>query len=210
MVKRCGRLRSGAEGSCFQQSFVAHLIEKGRRASSINYLQHEEQLRHAYTSQWRPARPADLITAVIVDHAIQISTHDAELERVCMKSKLRTLIPILNRMFREFDFTRSGHISLADLDLSKIDIALPTEVISVLKSHKLEDFFNLLDADSSGHITQSEWVDGMCCLVLDEVPIENVQMLQMLCKQSADLDALKRALLRGELPAEALDASPRT
>ncbi|CAK0791730.1 unnamed protein product [Prorocentrum cordatum] len=74
-------------------------------------------------------------------------------------------------------------------------MSLPAEVLHALKSYKLEDFFKLLDADGSGMIIQAEWVDGMCCLVLEEMPIENLQVLHMLYRQANDLEELKSALL---------------
>lgn len=131
---------------------------------------------------------------MIVDHAIKVSTHDAELERVCMRNRLRALIPVLKRMFEDFDVSRTGEICLADFDRART-MSLPPEITKVLKSHKLEEFFHLLDADASGYINQREWVDGMCCLILNEVPIENLQMLHLLYRQASDMDALKAALL---------------
>jgi len=145
-----------------------------------------------------PISLMNLITAVIVDHAIKASAHDAELERCRLRGRLKELIPLLNRIFIEFDISHDGQLDLMELDLSRVSEALPSEVLDVLKSHKLRDFFNLLDADASGQIDQEEWVDGMCCLVLNEVPIENLQMLHLLSRQARDLEVLTRALLPGD------------
>lgn len=145
-----------------------------------------------------PITIMNLITAVIVNHAIKVSCNDAELERVQLRGKLQGLIPLLTGMFRQFDSKGNGCISFADLDLVRLGAPqkyLPPEVLRALKSYKLEDFFKLLDADGSGRITQTEWVDGMCCLVLDEMPIENLQVLHMLYRQANDLEDLKSVLL---------------
>jgi hypothetical protein len=144
-----------------------------------------------------PISLMNLITAVIVDHAIQCSAHDAELERCRMKCELTHLIPVLNSMFIELDNANLGEINLSEIDPTTMSVPLPPEVLRVLKSHKLQDFLDLLDADGNGKIRQSEWVDGMCCLVLNEVPIENLQMLHLLNRQADDLKALKAALLPG-------------
>jgi len=145
-----------------------------------------------------PIALMNLITAVIVNHVIKVSSRDTELERVQLRGRLEALIPILNSLFRQFDSEGQGYIRWADLDSARMgapQTPLPAEVLHALKSYKLEDFFKLLDADGSGMITQAEWVDGMCCLVLEEMPIENLQVLHMLYRQANDLEELKSALL---------------
>ncbi|CAK0880561.1 unnamed protein product [Prorocentrum cordatum] len=136
------------------------------------------------------------ITAVIVNHAIKVSCQDAELERIQIRGRLEALVPILNNLFKHLDSEGQGYIRFADLDLARMGILpMPPEVLRALKSYKLEDFFRLLDADGTGRITQAEWVDGMCCLVLDEMPIENLQMLHVLYRQAKDLKDIKSVLL---------------
>lgn len=142
-----------------------------------------------------PISLMNLITAVIVDHAIRVSAHDGELERCRLRGRLKELVPMLNRIFVDFDISRDGALDLDEIDLTRSSEKLPTEVLEVLRSHKLRDFFSLLDADASGKIDQGEWVDGMCCLILDEVPIENLQILNMLSRLSSDLEALRNGLL---------------
>jgi len=142
-----------------------------------------------------PIALMNLITAVHVNHAIKVSTQDAELERISLKGRLQRLIPLLSKIFRQLDVHNQGFVSFHEIDLTNMTMPLPPEVQRALKSYKLEDFFKLLDADASGHITQSEWVDGLCCLILDEVPIETMQMLHMLNRLDNNIEVLRCALL---------------
>merc|ERR1712032_1316412 len=137
----------------------------------------------------------NLITAVIVDHAIRCSTHDAELECWQQRKRLMELIPLFNRVFSIFDIAQAGEVNIADMDVDQMSTLLPPEVLEVLKSRKLKDFFALFDTAGSGRIDQVQWVDGMCHLVLGEVPVETLQMLNLLSLQAKELKDIKAAVL---------------
>ncbi|CAK0819638.1 unnamed protein product, partial [Prorocentrum cordatum] len=64
---------------------------------------------------------------------------------------------------------------------------------NILESDQLVAVCEYLDPDGSGVIDETEFIDGIFTLVLQSVPIETTQILQMLRSQSGVLQSIERA-----------------
>mmetsp|Transcript_95415 Transcript_95415/g.256214 ORF Transcript_95415/g.256214 Transcript_95415/m.256214 type:complete len:85 (-) Transcript_95415:24-278(-) len=74
------------------------------------------------------------------------------------------------------------------------DLDLPPELRKVLASGQIVDVCSYLDADRSGEIDEDEFVDGIFNLMLQSVPVETTQMLQMLRSQGDAMRHIERML----------------
>jgi len=142
----------------------------------------------------------NLITALIVDTAIVQGENDREFDLAIKRKRLRALEPIMKAIFQEIDKFGDGKISLSDFrsGLEGIDKAtmqhLQPDLRSILESDQLVEVCDYLDADGSGAIDETEFIDGVFSLVLQSVPIETTQILQLLRSHSDLLRRIQRKM----------------
>ncbi|CAK0875049.1 unnamed protein product [Prorocentrum cordatum] len=146
----------------------------------------------------------NLITAVIVDNAITQADEDREMDLVLRRGELRLLEPTVKRVFERLNKTPgTKSLSLEDFrsELEKImqapvlrDLDLPPELRKVLASGQIVDVCSYLDADRSGEIDEDEFVDGIFNLMLQSVPVETTQMLQMLRSQGKSMKDIEKKI----------------
>jgi len=135
----------------------------------------------------------NLITAVIVDNAINQSDEDREIELDNKRKMLRRLKPDIEGVFRDIDKQQKRKLSLSELrsGLKNIIAAstkdLPADLRKILDSGQIVEVCDYLDVDRSGEVDESEFIDGILSLMLQTVPIETTQMLQLLRSQSETL-----------------------
>jgi len=142
----------------------------------------------------------NLITALIVDAAIVQGDSDREFELAMKRKRLRALEPIMKALFQELDKRGNGHLSLSEFrsGLESMEATtmkhLPADLRNILESDQLIEVCECLDSDGSGAIDETEFIDGIFSLVLQSVPIETTQMLQLLRTQSDVLQRIQRKL----------------
>jgi len=66
---------------------------------------------------------------------------------------------------------------------------LPKE-LEALGTENLKDLFTFMDDDNSGTVDKDEFVDGIMFLIMQAVPIETMQMLQLPRAHTRDLGQL--------------------
>merc|ERR1712032_210487 len=121
----------------------------------------------------------NLVTAVIVEVAVDNAKEDRDMAKAHKREKLRILKPEIRDAFRAID-------SNSDLVLTKREILrqarqqLPEVLVELVGEQDLADIFDLLDVDNSGELEEVEFVEGVISLVLSEVPVETWQMLKLL------------------------------
>ncbi|CAK0869048.1 unnamed protein product [Prorocentrum cordatum] len=144
----------------------------------------------------------NLITAVIVDNAITQADEDREMDLIVRRGKLRDLEPHVEEVFQTLtEKAGTKNLSLKDFrsgleDMMQAHVLrdLPPELRKVLASDQIVDVCSYLDADRSGEIDQGEFVDGIFNLMLQSVPVETTQMLQMLRSQGDAMRHIERML----------------
>jgi len=145
----------------------------------------------------------NLITALIVDTAIVQGDFDRELEVAMKRKRLRLMEPVVVALFQHLDKDGLGVVSLSNFksELERLPEStmkrLPVDLRNILESDQLVEVCEYLDADSSGEIDEAEFVDGIFSLMLQTVPLEVTQLLQLVRSQRETLQNLQRGLQAG-------------
>jgi len=121
----------------------------------------------------------NLVTAVLVENALENAAQEAELERIQLKNKVKGALPAMIEIFKVLDQDHSGHISREEIESVPLDI-LPSKLLENISIPSMADLFELLDVDGTGSLTQGEFVEGLLNLVLLDVPIWTIQSLRLL------------------------------
>lgn len=141
----------------------------------------------------------NLVTAVIVEKAIDNAAMDKEMMSHYNRKRCQDLIPQLRTAFRQIDENGDGSLTLAEI-VGNLE-ALPKEVQDVMAGDAAAEVFEMLDIDGSGLIGEAEIVEGMLQLMLSDVPFETTRMMHTLrvirfeiAEMRDELKATKRAV----------------
>lgn len=121
----------------------------------------------------------NLVTAVLVEHALEHASQEAELARSTQKQQIKSTLPDLLEVFQGLDTDGSGTLTrqeLADVPVS----ALPPNVLENVSVDSMEELFEMLDVDGGGTLTQDEFLEGLLSLLLLDVPIWAIQLQKQL------------------------------
>jgi hypothetical protein len=120
----------------------------------------------------------NLVTAVLVEGALENASNDKELERHDLKLKVTKAVPTIMNVFREYDTDNSGTMTKEEASEVPID-ALPYGVFPD-SVQSMGDIFEMLDVTGDGSLTMVEFADGLLSLLANDVPIQTLQMMKML------------------------------
>jgi voltage-gated sodium channel len=124
----------------------------------------------------------NLVTAVIVESALDQSNQDKELARLSARKQVLKLRPILEKFFDHV----KGESDLDCDDMLKEQLCefsiddLPHALLPYIKVENMQDLFELLDADCSGSIDKREFVDGLLGFTLDTTGKASTETILML------------------------------
>ncbi|OLP94403.1 Voltage-dependent T-type calcium channel subunit alpha-1H [Symbiodinium microadriaticum] len=149
----------------------------------------------------------NLVTAILVESALESAQQEAEAGRQELKNKIKGALPSLLDIFQTLDTDMSGFITRDELDAVPVDI-LPASVLERFKDigYKfIHQAFRMaspaisagyvvnpqepdrprtkieqLDVDGTGTLTLQEFVEGLMNLALLDVPIWTIQSQRML------------------------------
>jgi len=152
---------------------------------------------------------ANLVTAVLVDDAIQNSQLDERIKHDETKKTFERMIPKLKEAFAFIDRDRGGFVlkeEFLNADFSKrADLEEVAALLTPAKKHELYDH---LDADDSGIITEEELIDGVMKLKLTETTLEIAQIKTLVTKQKRSLRAIRAAVDKVSLMLEDAAMAP--
>ncbi|CAE7575134.1 CAC [Symbiodinium natans] len=121
----------------------------------------------------------NLVTAVLVEGALENAQHDRELKRHVLQEKLRRAAPKLSSMFETLDVNQDGTVSLEEFMQMSVDV-FPQELFDNSSVSSLQEVFEILDISGKGFLSQSEFVEGLLNMFLLDVPIHTIQILRLL------------------------------
>jgi len=130
-----------------------------------------------------PISLMNLVTAVIVEAAMEHARQDKDYRRNLQVQRVKELTPKLKDFFRMIDVNGSGEIEMMEIEHLVRSDTIPTEVREVLKLDTFVELMETLDDDGSGTIDEDEFVDGLlnlCLAELNQVPTESVMILKLL------------------------------
>ncbi|CAK9044135.1 unnamed protein product [Durusdinium trenchii] len=100
-----------------------------------------------------------LVTAVLVEHALEHAAHEAESERLKTKQKIKepcgdveldgAALPALLDIFQKLDTDESGCITREEIENVSLDM-LPPKLLETVSVDSMSDLFDLLDVDGGG------------------------------------------------------------
>lgn len=128
----------------------------------------------------------NLVTAVIVNSAIDMAAEDAEMRQTALRRHLKKLQPAMMKMFHCLDVDKDGVVKMDDFDLIDFStLRVPRDLRGFLKADQLKDLFDFFDIDHSGVINKDEFVEGVCHLAIadDAHATQQMHMLRLIMKR---------------------------
>eukprot|EP00927_Polykrikos_kofoidii_P075087 TRINITY_DN7113_c0_g2_i1.p1 TRINITY_DN7113_c0_g2~~TRINITY_DN7113_c0_g2_i1.p1 ORF type:complete len:629 (-),score=98.49 TRINITY_DN7113_c0_g2_i1:6-1892(-) len=101
----------------------------------------------------------NLVTAVMVESALQQAASDRATQRAREIVRKRALLPKLREMFWKLDEDGSGEVSMQEIH--DAPQWLCDELKNMVHSEDLEEIFHLLDDDDSGNVQIDEFLQGI-------------------------------------------------
>jgi hypothetical protein len=146
-----------------------------------------------------PIALMNIVTAVLVEQAIQSARMDAETEGRVRRAKIKALNPVIRQFFRSLDTDHSGTIVRQEvLQIMQGGADIPMALSDLFKPESMGQLFEILDTDDSGEIDEEEFVNGVMQLAMTDVPIEARQTLKYLRALRRKVDTLERYLGQGD------------
>eukprot|EP00812_Abedinium_dasypus_P000781 NODE_1092_length_1242_cov_445.692502.p1 GENE.NODE_1092_length_1242_cov_445.692502~~NODE_1092_length_1242_cov_445.692502.p1 ORF type:complete len:363 (-),score=153.68 NODE_1092_length_1242_cov_445.692502:152-1213(-) len=107
----------------------------------------------------------NLVTAVLVEGGLTLASHDLSEMRREKQRMIKRLDPEFRSFFQRVDADGDGLIQLIEMEHLPISW-FPDALLDKVRAESLLELFDFLDADGSGEVTESEFVDGLLNLVL--------------------------------------------
>jgi len=136
----------------------------------------------------------NLVTAVIVEGAIQSGKRDREATARYKQHDFKQLVPKMRTMFKEIDQNEDNMITKNELLSAPEETRL--ELIDYMQGgeESLEELFDLLDVDDSGEVDIDEFFDGIATLVITDAPVELIRVLKILKSMRKQLVGIETGL----------------
>jgi len=133
----------------------------------------------------------NLVTAVIVDGAIEQSRNDRDTQKAHDAEKFRKILPILKKRFADMDEDGNDLLTVEEVLNAPEDVKHSLEEFGLDDENALAELFEMIDVDESGEINCDEFCDGIFKLVNSEAPVELVRILKQLKMVRKELGELK-------------------
>eukprot|EP00439_Symbiodinium_sp_Y106_P065924 s447_g10.t1 len=115
----------------------------------------------------------NLVTAVLVEGALENASADKELEKLDLQEKLKSQMPRLLQIFKDID-KDSGRMKwqiIGRLLMAMVPVdVIPAELRAKSRVSSMQEVFEMLDVDGGGELTREEFVDGLLNLFMQDVP----------------------------------------
>lgn len=140
----------------------------------------------------------NLVTAIIVENAMANGKEDMEERQAQLRKTVKRILPEIEQVFDTLSVDGSKALTLDGIEAAALqgEMVLPDDIREFVEPGRLIDVFDFLDMDGSGDVTKTEFVDGVCSLVVSSVPIETTQILQLVRQTHHLVVDLQRAMDR--------------
>ena len=127
----------------------------------------------------------NLITAVLVEGALESARQDREEERKMESITTKQMLPEIVRIFETLDADGNGEIDIEEM--ARFDkpgkgggSGVNRRILDRAAVDSMEELFTILDVDSSGRVSRMEFEEGLLNIFLREVPVSSLQILKMI------------------------------
>lgn len=121
----------------------------------------------------------NVVTAVLVEAALDIANEDMELTAADRAHRLAKSIPVLEQLFADMDQNGDGTLTREEVERVPLDV-IPTEFF---ENHRaigsMHDIFMLLDVDNGGTLSHDEFLEGLVSLFMHEASVETLQIYRL-------------------------------
>jgi len=162
----------------------------------------------------------NLITAVLVEGALESARQDREEERKMENITTKKMLPEIVRIFDTLDADGNGELNIEEM--ARFDrpgkgkgggSGINRRILDRAGVDSMEELFQILDVDSSGRVSRMEFEEGLLSIFLREVPVSSLQILKLirLLRDSVgELHAELRKLRRADSVPFGTPTQPRT
>eukprot|EP00421_Protoceratium_reticulatum_P008382 CAMPEP_0168374022 /NCGR_PEP_ID=MMETSP0228-20121227/9088_1 /TAXON_ID=133427 /ORGANISM="Protoceratium reticulatum, Strain CCCM 535 (=CCMP 1889)" /LENGTH=310 /DNA_ID=CAMNT_0008386959 /DNA_START=222 /DNA_END=1150 /DNA_ORIENTATION=+ len=134
----------------------------------------------------------NLITAVLVNGALEQASQDKEALRVHEDRKKKRLIKGLRPIFSRLDEDNSGEVSLDELlRITEEDCGY---LLRIINMHDLKEIFGAIDVDGSGSLNIDEFCHGISQASLSKVDPDMQRMMRQISSMHKDLKVTNSAV----------------
>eukprot|EP00927_Polykrikos_kofoidii_P085056 TRINITY_DN9142_c0_g1_i1.p1 TRINITY_DN9142_c0_g1~~TRINITY_DN9142_c0_g1_i1.p1 ORF type:complete len:691 (-),score=117.01 TRINITY_DN9142_c0_g1_i1:43-1923(-) len=112
----------------------------------------------------------NIVTAVIVNSALEHAMHDKDLKKAKDELHRKKMLKSLQDLFSRLDEDSSGKLTRDEIRM--IDGEDKELLTTISGSLDVTEIFDMLDADGSGDIGVTEFIDGVWQLALSDAPAE--------------------------------------
>jgi len=147
----------------------------------------------------------NLVTAVIVEGALDHARKDREEENKMQTAKAKNMLSEIEDLFQTLDKDQNKIIRLDEIERAERDpkMEVYSHVFDKASVESLTELFKRLDLDESGELTRDEFTEGLLNILLLDIPVSDLQVLKMMRlmrssvkKLDKDLNDLKRVFSR--------------
>merc|ERR1719453_339454 len=130
----------------------------------------------------------NLVTAVIVEGAIEQAKLDREVNKAYKSAEAKKRMPIIREMFKKIDTDNSGDITLDEI--VDVDEKTQEEMRKCFQMDDLVELFEIIDDDQSGTIKVDEFCDQLVHLVTTDTSMENLRVLRQLTLVRSEMTSM--------------------
>jgi voltage-gated sodium channel len=134
----------------------------------------------------------NLVTAVIVEGAIEQGKQDREAQSRYKAARLKHLIPALKKLFKELD--ADGDETLTLKEIQNAPESVRQEFGDFMQADSLEELFEMVDVDDSGEVDIEEFCDGIAKVVNSDTAPETIRILKQLSVARKEMSDLRSSV----------------
>eukprot|EP00927_Polykrikos_kofoidii_P021793 TRINITY_DN20534_c0_g1_i3.p1 TRINITY_DN20534_c0_g1~~TRINITY_DN20534_c0_g1_i3.p1 ORF type:complete len:689 (-),score=87.53 TRINITY_DN20534_c0_g1_i3:28-2040(-) len=116
----------------------------------------------------------NLVTAIIVNCAMEQTMHDTDLQKSVDANKKKKLVKDLREIFMRLDNDGSGHLSR--FELTRITQEDREMLSNLMAANDPQEIFDAMDVDGDDQVCIDEFIDAVWQVCVSEAPIEIKRM----------------------------------
>jgi len=131
----------------------------------------------------------NLVTAVIVESAIEQGKQDRDLQRLYKQEEMKKMMPDLQKLYEDLDENKDGRVTLDEIREASDD--LKNQLKDSLQADSVEELFQMIDADEDGKVDVGEFCESIAKVVTSDTSADTIRILKQLSVTRKEVSDLK-------------------